>query len=201
MKVPTWTHAPSTQAQPKHAEPKHAEPKHAPPCHPQPKPAQPWYAQPKHARPWHPQPKPAEPKHAQPWHAQPKPAQPRPAQPWKSGASAPRKARRASPGFSPVVVAPAIGEIRPEQHLQHGNPSPCRDIPPEKGDLCARLNKSHPFPVFHMWKIGSEPGIKPVIARDTTYSVSLLTGTICGSNFAIPRHEIPAHGNGSERLQ
>ena len=35
-------------------------------------------------------------------------------------------------------------------------------------------------------KVGSPPRIKPVIARDTTCSVSLLTGTICGSNFAIP---------------
>jgi hypothetical protein len=30
------------------------------------------------------------------------------------------------------------------------------------------------------------PRIKPVIAGDTTYGVSLLTGTISGSNFAIP---------------
>src|SRR5580692_10041272 len=37
-----------------------------------------------------------------------------------------------------------------------------------------------------MWKSGFEPRTKPVIARDTTCSVSLLTCTICGSNFAIP---------------
>jgi hypothetical protein len=49
-----------------------------------------------------------------------------------------------------------------------------------------------------VWKIRSEPSIKPVIARDTTCSVSLLTGTICGSNFAIPSTKIPAHGNGTE---
>jgi hypothetical protein len=30
------------------------------------------------------------------------------------------------------------------------------------------------------------PGIKPVIVEDTTCGVSLLTGTICGSNFAFP---------------
>jgi hypothetical protein len=30
------------------------------------------------------------------------------------------------------------------------------------------------------------PRTKPVIVEDTTYSVSLLTGTISGSNFAIP---------------
>jgi hypothetical protein len=29
--------------------------------------------------------------------------------------------------------------------------------------------------------------ISRVIARDTTYGVSLLTGTISGSNFAFPR--------------
>jgi len=49
-----------------------------------------------------------------------------------------------------------------------------------------------------MWKSGFEPRTKPVIARDTTCSVSLLTGTICGSNFAIPSTKIPAHGNGTE---
>jgi hypothetical protein len=49
-----------------------------------------------------------------------------------------------------------------------------------------------------MWKTGPEPGTKPVIARDTTCSVSLLTGTICGSNFAIPSTKIPPHGNGTE---
>jgi hypothetical protein len=31
-----------------------------------------------------------------------------------------------------------------------------------------------------------QPRIKPVIVEDTTCSVSLLTGTISGSNFAIP---------------
>jgi hypothetical protein len=49
-----------------------------------------------------------------------------------------------------------------------------------------------------MWKIEPEPRIKAVIARDTTCSVSLLTGTICGSNFAIPSTKIPFHGNGTE---
>jgi hypothetical protein len=54
-------------------------------------------------------------------------------------------------------------------------------------------------PLFSiMWKTGPEPRTKPVIARDTTCSVSLLTGTICGSNFAIPSTKIPAHGNGTE---
>ena len=35
-------------------------------------------------------------------------------------------------------------------------------------------------------KSAPQPGIKPVIARDTTYSVCLLTGTIGRSNFAFP---------------
>jgi hypothetical protein len=37
-----------------------------------------------------------------------------------------------------------------------------------------------------LWKKNPHPSIKPVIAGDTTYCVSLLTGTIRGSNFAIP---------------
>src|SRR5713226_5538880 len=41
-------------------------------------------------------------------------------------------------------------------------------------------------------KLGVNPRIKAVIARDTTYGVSLLTGTTHGSNFAIPRHEFSA---------
>jgi hypothetical protein len=37
-----------------------------------------------------------------------------------------------------------------------------------------------------MWKSYPPPGIKPVIARDTTYGVSYLTGTTHGSNVTIP---------------
>jgi hypothetical protein len=47
-----------------------------------------------------------------------------------------------------------------------------------------------------MWKTGNQPGIKPVIARDTTYGISLLTSTTYGSNFAIPSTKFPPHGNG-----
>ncbi len=47
-----------------------------------------------------------------------------------------------------------------------------------------------------VWKTRPQPRIKPVIARDTTYCVSLLTGPTGGSNFAIPSTKIPAHGNG-----
>jgi hypothetical protein len=42
-----------------------------------------------------------------------------------------------------------------------------------------------------MWKTRPEARIRAVIARDTTYCVSLLTGTICRSNFAIPSRQIP----------
>ena len=49
-----------------------------------------------------------------------------------------------------------------------------------------------------MWKTRPERRTKPVIARDTTYSVYPLTGTTCGSNFAIPSNKIPPHGNGTE---
>jgi len=51
-------------------------------------------------------------------------------------------------------------------------------------------------PFVPVWKTSPQPRIKPVIARDTTYGVSLLTRTICGSNFAIPRHEIRPTGMG-----
>jgi hypothetical protein len=47
-----------------------------------------------------------------------------------------------------------------------------------------------------MWKTWPQPRIKPVIARDTTYGVSLLTGTICGSNFAIPSKKFRPTGMG-----
>ena len=49
-----------------------------------------------------------------------------------------------------------------------------------------------------MWKTRPQPRINPVIARDTTYSVSLLTCTTSRSNFAIPSNEISLHGNGVE---
>jgi hypothetical protein len=52
-------------------------------------------------------------------------------------------------------------------------------------------------PHFQCGKSGLNPRTKPVIARDTTCSVSLLTGTIGGSNFAIPSKKIPPHGNGT----
>jgi hypothetical protein len=54
-----------------------------------------------------------------------------------------------------------------------------------------------PIPSF-VWKTRRQGRIKPVIARDTTYSVSLLTCTTGGSNFAIPSTEIPPHGNEAE---
>lgn len=39
---------------------------------------------------------------------------------------------------------------------------------------------------FNCGKRIHHPRIKPVIAGDTTYGISLLTDTISGSNFAIP---------------
>jgi hypothetical protein len=39
---------------------------------------------------------------------------------------------------------------------------------------------------FNLWKKNPLPRTKPVIAEDTTCCVSLLTGTISGSKFAIP---------------
>ncbi len=42
------------------------------------------------------------------------------------------------------------------------------------------------------------PRISPVIARDTTCSVSLLTGTIGGSNFAFPSTKFPPNGKRTE---
>ena len=69
-------------------------------------------------------------------------------------------------------------------------------------DRCCNLCRRHPQPISaaaltsFMWKTRRRARIKPVIARDTTYSVSLLTCTTGGSNFAIPCTEISPHGNG-----
>jgi hypothetical protein len=61
------------------------------------------------------------------------------------------------------------------------------------------VNQSPGDPLFPcVWKTCHQGRIKPVIARDTTYSVSLLTCTTGGSNFAIPSTEISPHGNGAE---
>ncbi len=49
-----------------------------------------------------------------------------------------------------------------------------------------RNGKSCEYP-GRMWKKNPLSRIKRVIARDTTYGVYLLTGTISGSNFAFPR--------------
>jgi hypothetical protein len=51
-----------------------------------------------------------------------------------------------------------------------------------------------------MWKSRPSSRTKPVIARDTTYCVSLLTGTISGSNLAFPSTKNPLHGNGAEAV-
>jgi hypothetical protein len=49
-----------------------------------------------------------------------------------------------------------------------------------------------------VWKTGPQPRIKAVIARDTTYCVSLLTGPTGGSNFAIPSKKFHLTGMGLE---
>ena len=58
---------------------------------------------------------------------------------------------------------------------------------------------------LRMWKIGHQPRIKAVIVGDTTYGISLLTGTISGSKFAIPDDEFCLTGNeagfGRERVR
>ena len=52
--------------------------------------------------------------------------------------------------------------------------------------LAFATGKSCEYP-GRMWKKNPLSRIKRVIARDTTYGVYLLTGTISGSNFAFPR--------------
>jgi hypothetical protein len=49
-----------------------------------------------------------------------------------------------------------------------------------------------------VWKSRPSSRTKPVIARDTTYCVSLLTGTISGSNLAIPSTKFRSTGMGRE---
>lgn len=84
---------------------------------------------------------------------------------------------------SPALRAPGSSENRAtrpggtiESWLKH---TPAKRIP--------RL----PIPTKKDWgflrcgKLGPQPRISPVIVTDTTCSVSLLTGTIGGSNFAI----------------
>lgn len=52
-----------------------------------------------------------------------------------------------------------------------------------------------------LWKILSHPRISPVIAGDTTYCVSLLTGTTDGSNFAFPRTKFRLTGMGRNLVE
>lgn len=79
-----------------------------------------------------------------------------------------------------------------EPHLGNRNALKHR---PKMGNLAhAKQIATALFPF--MWKSRPQPRIKPVIARDTTCSVSLLTGTICGSNFAIPSSKFRLTGMG-----
>jgi hypothetical protein len=111
--------------------------------------------------------------------------------PWKSGASAPRK-----PAESPRASAPGV--VLP-QHIAFSR-GPSAPPPPtwfQNGKPDAASSRfRNPRLLYHMWKKSPQTRTKPVIAGDTTYGVSLLTGTICGSNFAIPSNEFRLTGMG-----
>jgi len=86
--------------------------------------------------------------------------------PWKSGALATRQRAEMNRGSSHGHNL-QMPEMPYDPHFQNRRCNPCGNpVPP--------------------------PRIKPVIARDTTYCVSLLTDTIYGSNFAFPYSNFPA---------
>ena len=95
------------------------------------------------------------------------------------------------------MLSNSVGGTTEPSIVDSCNPA---QVQPYRKIQCQDGNCSNvPAPLFStMWKIRPQPRIKPVIARDTTCSVSLLTGTTSGSNFAIPSTKIPAHGNGTE---
>jgi len=131
-----------------------------------------------------------------------------PAAPWKSGASAPRLSRRGkhstrNPRHLSVphrltfaclwvpqgwgikcfwVAQPSgIPGLWVAQRFQRCDRSPAPDAGfSPRISFCERTMNST------CGKTTLHPRTKPVIAGDTTYGVSLLTGTISGSNFAIP---------------
>jgi hypothetical protein len=104
---------------------------------------------------------------AAPWKSREyRPSSTMPAAPWKSreyrpSSTAPRCATPMTPGFSPWNTT--------------GNP---KELPIVNICEC-QMNPPCGKPIRH-------PRTKPVIVGDTIGSVSLLTGTISGSNFAIP---------------
>lgn len=105
-----------------------------------------------------------------------------------------------TPGSTPTSNCVPEGRLKSHSRplRRHGNPSPCREIRSWKGNPGAVPTIRGCACFSAMWKNRPELRTKPVIVRDTTCSVSLLTGTICGSNFAIPSNNIPPHGNGTE---
>jgi hypothetical protein len=107
-----------------------------------------------------------------------------------------RRIQRCESNREPIAASAAEERATHQLRGPEPQPLPLHTLP--KWEFPSTLNKSQPPCFSSMWKTRSEPRIKPVIARDTTYGVSLLTGTIRGSKFAIPRHEIPSHGNGME---
>ena len=70
-------------------------------------------------------------------------------------------------------------------------------VQPTHGWMMVKLRIEH-WVACSLWKTQPQSRTKPVIARDTTYGVSLLTCTTCRSKFAIPSNEISPHGNGVE---
>jgi hypothetical protein len=114
--------------------------------------------------------------------------------PRKSGASAPR-----NPAESPRASAPVLVLARPIKSFSLS--SPAAALPPPtwfqngKPDGPPSQFRNSRL-LYHMWKTSPQTCTKPVIAGDTTYGVSLLTGTIYGSNFAIPDNKFRLTGMG-----
>jgi hypothetical protein len=108
--------------------------------------------------------------------------------------------RYPSPGLSlslgsastgPASTVFTAGERRPHHCFGHAATSPHYIPPSGVGIWISPLPRRHPRFCEHSMnspcgKLIRHPRIKPVIAGDTTYGVYLLTGTISGSNFAIP---------------
>jgi hypothetical protein len=77
--------------------------------------------------------------------------------------------------LAPVVV------VQSRPNPTHGTDLTARSVAP-----MPHLDTQRKILSILLWKIHPHPRICPVIAGDTTYCVSLLTGTTDGSNFAFP---------------
>ena len=78
------------------------------------------------------------------------------------------------------------GDLASHSKPLAATPAPAARIQSQKGNFYRHHSTSAASSFPQCGKPGPSPRIKPVIARDTTYSVSLLTATTGGSNFAIP---------------